>query len=212
VDVEPTIERSRSGNGGHVWLFFTESVTAADARRLGFYILTETMARGAALSVASYDRLFPSQDVLPNGGFGNLLASVPKIAPDRLAELNAASDADRVGALCRATDRPELPWRPSRTLADRLRGTPMPDKVHTTFAERLYIDRTGLSPALVDATRRLATFPNPVFMCLDDLRALPAEFDIAIDLDDQRIDGEPLVIEFAGELNASQTRALGCTA
>jgi hypothetical protein len=74
LDLEPTIERSRSGNGGHVWLFFTHSVAAADARRLGFYILTETMARGAALSVASYDPLFPSQDVLPNGGFGNLIA------------------------------------------------------------------------------------------------------------------------------------------
>jgi hypothetical protein len=69
LELEPTVERSRSGNGGHVWLFFTDSVAAADARRLGFYILTETMARGAALSVASYDRLFPSQDVLPNGGF-----------------------------------------------------------------------------------------------------------------------------------------------
>ena len=56
-------------------VFFTHSVAAADARRLGFYILTETMARGAALSVASYDRAFPpSQDALPNGGFGNLIA------------------------------------------------------------------------------------------------------------------------------------------
>jgi len=74
LDLEPTIERSRSGNGAHVWLFFTHSVAAADARQLGFYILTETMARGAALGVASYDRLFPSQDVLPKGGFGNLIA------------------------------------------------------------------------------------------------------------------------------------------
>jgi hypothetical protein len=54
LDLEPTIERSRSGNGAHVWLFFTHSVAAADARQLGFYILTETMARGAALGVASY--------------------------------------------------------------------------------------------------------------------------------------------------------------
>ena len=269
LDLEPTIERSRSGNGAHVWLFFTHSVAAADARQLGFYILTETMARGAALGVASYDRLFPSQDVLPKGGFGNLialplqreartlgnteflddelephpdqwslLASVPKIAPDRLAGLIADAGAHDVLAVRAATERPELPWRPSRTLAERLRGTPTPDTVKATLAERLYIDRAALPPALVDATRRLATFANPMFMelqamrmsvartprviacfeelgqhlalprgCLDDLRTLVAELDIAIDLDDRRIEGEPLAIEFAGSLNASQQRA-----
>jgi hypothetical protein len=201
LELEPTIERSRSGNGGHVWLFFTRSVAAADARRLGFYLLTATMARGSALSVASHDRLFPSQDVLPNGGFGNLialplqrearalgntefldeelephgdqwsfLASVPKIVPDRLAALIADSGADSVLPFGTATERPELPWRPSRTLADRLRGTPMPDNVDATLAERLYLDRTGLPPALVDAIRRLATFPNPMFTELQAMR------------------------------------------
>jgi hypothetical protein len=74
VGVEPAVERSRSGNGAHVWFFFTEPVPAADARRLGFAILTSAMARGAAVGVESYDRLFPSQDVLPTGGFGNLIA------------------------------------------------------------------------------------------------------------------------------------------
>ena len=74
LGVHPAIERSRSGNGGHVWFFFTEPVPAAEARRLGFTILTTTMAHGAGLGVDSYDRLFPSQDVLPGGGFGNLIA------------------------------------------------------------------------------------------------------------------------------------------
>ena len=74
LDLEPAIERSRSGNGAHVWLFFAGLVAASDARRLGFTILTRTMASGAALGVESYDRLFPSQDVLPSGGFGNLIA------------------------------------------------------------------------------------------------------------------------------------------
>lgn len=74
IGLEPAIERSRSGNGAHIWFFFSESVRAADARQLGFAILTRTMAAGSALGIASYDRLFPSQDVLPNGGFGNLIA------------------------------------------------------------------------------------------------------------------------------------------
>ena len=73
-DVEPAIERSRSGNGAHVWFFFADAIPAADARRLGFMLLTNAMAGGAALGIASYDRLFPSQDVLPTGGFGNLVA------------------------------------------------------------------------------------------------------------------------------------------
>ena len=74
LGLHPAIERSRSGNGAHIWFFFTDPVPAAEARRLGFTILTATMAHGAALGVDSYDRLFPSQDVLPSGGFGNLIA------------------------------------------------------------------------------------------------------------------------------------------
>jgi superfamily II DNA or RNA helicase len=68
------LERSRSGKGGHVWLFFEEAVPAALARKLGSYILTETMDRHPDAGLDSYDRLFPSQDTLPRGGFGNLIA------------------------------------------------------------------------------------------------------------------------------------------
>ena len=67
-------ERSRSGRGGHVWLFFEEAVSAALARKLGSYILTETMDRHPEAGLDSYDRLFPNQDTLPRGGFGNLIA------------------------------------------------------------------------------------------------------------------------------------------
>lgn len=68
------IERSRSGSGGHVWLFFERPVAAVDARKLGCHVLTEAMAARPELSFKSYDRLFPSQDTLPEGGFGNLIA------------------------------------------------------------------------------------------------------------------------------------------
>ncbi|MGE3755935.1 MAG: DEAD/DEAH box helicase family protein [Planctomycetota bacterium] len=69
-----TVERSRSGNGAHAWIFFSDPVPAATARRMGCHILTETMSRRHAMSLASYDRLFPSQDTMPAGGFGNLIA------------------------------------------------------------------------------------------------------------------------------------------
>jgi superfamily II DNA or RNA helicase/very-short-patch-repair endonuclease len=74
MDLSPALERSRSGRGGHVWLFFDEAVPAALARRLGSYILTETMERRPDIGFDSYDRFFPNQDTLPHGGFGNLIA------------------------------------------------------------------------------------------------------------------------------------------
>ncbi len=67
-------ERSRSGNGGHGWIFFTQPVSAADARKLGSYLLTETMEHYPDLGFTSYDRFFPNQDTMPTGGFGNLIA------------------------------------------------------------------------------------------------------------------------------------------
>ncbi len=72
--VRPAVERSRSGNGAHVWLFFSIPVAANVARRMGCYLITETMERRHQLSMESYDRLFPSQDTMPRGGFGNLIA------------------------------------------------------------------------------------------------------------------------------------------
>ncbi len=72
--VPAALERSRSGNGGHVWIFFAEPVSAALARRVGSHLLTEAMETSPDIGFKSYDRLFPSQDTIPDGGFGNLIA------------------------------------------------------------------------------------------------------------------------------------------
>ncbi len=72
--VPAVLERSRSGNGGHVWIFFETPVPAELARKLGALLLTSTMNRRPEIGMDSYDRLFPSQDTLPRGGFGNLIA------------------------------------------------------------------------------------------------------------------------------------------
>ncbi len=74
LDLPAAIERSRSGQGGHVWLFFEEAIPAGLARRLGAHLLTETMERRPDVGLDSYDRFFPNQDTLPRGGFGNLIA------------------------------------------------------------------------------------------------------------------------------------------
>jgi len=72
--VRAALERSRSGQGGHVWIFFSEAVPAGSARKLGSFLLTETMERRPGVGLRSYDRFFPNQDTLPRGGFGNLIA------------------------------------------------------------------------------------------------------------------------------------------
>ena len=73
-NVPTALERSRSGNGGHVWIFFSEPVPAALARKMGAFLLTQTMECRPEIGLGSYDRFFPSQDTLPKGGFGNLIA------------------------------------------------------------------------------------------------------------------------------------------
>ncbi|HEV8337911.1 MAG TPA: DEAD/DEAH box helicase family protein [Candidatus Polarisedimenticolia bacterium] len=74
MGVPCSLERSRSGNGAHAWFFFASPIPSALARKMGSHLLTETMARRHQLSMDSYDRLFPNQDTMPHGGFGNLIA------------------------------------------------------------------------------------------------------------------------------------------
>ena len=74
LNLPAALERSRSGRGAHVWFFFEEAIPAALARRLGSHVLTETMEGRPDIGLDSYDRLFPNQDTMPQGGFGNLIA------------------------------------------------------------------------------------------------------------------------------------------
>ena len=73
LELPVALERSRSGKGGHLWLFFEAAIPASLARKLGSHILTETMEHQPEIGLGSYDRLFPNQDTLPKGGFGNLI-------------------------------------------------------------------------------------------------------------------------------------------
>ena len=194
VGVTPAVERSRSGAGAHVWLFFSEAVAAADARSLGSLLLTRAMARSSTLAMSSYDRLLPSQDTLPDGGFGNLialplqraardrgnteflddgldphpdqwgyLASVPRLSRQGVRELIAGERGTDALAVIDPAREERRPWRTIRPLSDRLAAVDVPRQARATLADRLFIDRDRLPPALVDALRRLAAFANPQF-------------------------------------------------
>lgn len=73
-DLPAALEISRSGSGAHLWLFFANATPARDVRRLGAALISATCARTRQLTLKSYDRLFPNQDTMPKGGFGNLIA------------------------------------------------------------------------------------------------------------------------------------------
>jgi hypothetical protein len=74
LGIEISIERSRSGNGAHAWIFFSDAIPARDARQLGTHIISRAMSDRHNMAMKSYDRFFPCQDTIPGKGFGNLIA------------------------------------------------------------------------------------------------------------------------------------------
>lgn len=191
VGVPACLERSRSGNGAHVWVFFSEPVEATVARRLGTGMLRETMAVRVEIDLTSYDRLFPSQDFVPQKGFGNLIA-LPLQGQSRrqgnavfldpttcepwrdqwafLASIRRlpAAEAKSIGDALRVVAGPgstrQSPWCSKRP------GPAPPPVVTATLEAMLAIDRIGLPPALVASLKHLASVHNPAFHQREQLR------------------------------------------
>lgn len=196
LKVEVAVERSRSGNGGHAWIFFDEPVPAIMARRLGTLIITKASVMRPAMPLASYDRLFPNQDTLPPGGFGNLIA-LPLQAKAREAENTVFLDDDfntlpdqwaflsgfsKVGSgrleellaqgMPGATDDP-LPRFEDRVLDVIPAAVKAGDFTGTILAVRnaqLDIPTANLPASLAASLKRLATLANPVFFEKQRLR------------------------------------------
>lgn len=194
----PAVERSRSGDGAHVWFFFAEPVASVTARRLGCHLITETMERRHELSMRSYDRLFPNQDTMPRGGFGNLialplqyearqagntvfvddgfvpypdqwsrLATVDRLSLKRVEEIvrDATAGGRVVGLRIADIDDVEEPWlRPSQRSHSLARDVgPLPADVAAVIAQRIFVAKNGLPPALINQIKRLVAFQNPEF-------------------------------------------------
>lgn len=190
--IMPAVERSRSGNGAHVWFFFSEPVSAADARKFGSGLLTQAMARRHELQFKSYDRLFPAQDTLPKGGFGNLIA-LPfqgkaqeggntlfvneELTPYQdqwafLSTLHRIAPKELEGYLTQLCGGGELgalleteeqkPW-PAKRKPRELARKDFPKQVRLMISNLLYVDKAGFSHKALNAVKRLAAFRNPEF-------------------------------------------------
>ena len=200
LNVPAALERSRSGKGGHIWIFFERALPAITARKLGCVLLTRTMERRHQIGLDSYDRFFPNQDTMPKGGLGNLIALPLQFAPRkadnsvfidsdfcpypdqwhflstiRRIPVSAAEeivvDAQRKGDLVgvrfsvaddeEAQDSWTLP--PSRKKKEQLVEGPLPKNVQIVRSNLVYVEKSGLPPAMLNRLLRLAAFQNPEF-------------------------------------------------
>ncbi|MHB8961195.1 MAG: TOTE conflict system archaeo-eukaryotic primase domain-containing protein, partial [Candidatus Limnocylindrales bacterium] len=185
------IERSRSGDGAHAWVFFTGPVPAAAARRVGAYLLREVMTIRAELDLASYDRLFPAQDFMPAGSFGNLIAlplqgacrkrgttvflEPGTLAPavDQWAFLSSVGRCSPASILSLADAVRLVPAGPGeRTYRPPRRQLAIqpPPVVDAETGPMLSIDRIGMPPALLAALKHLASIHNPAYYEKERLR------------------------------------------
>lgn len=191
------IERSRSGNGAHVWIFFEAPLPASKARRLGNAILTEAMTRNGQMSFNSYDRFFPNQDYLLEGGFGNLVA-LPLQGQARRKQNSVFVDNDflvykdqwaflynlkkiqesTIDQLLRLHYQEEL-GKLSMSSENKPWVTPLPQnitqedfqaKVEIIKADKLYIPLKAVSAKVLNHLKRIAAFKNPEFYSKQALR------------------------------------------
>jgi superfamily II DNA or RNA helicase len=187
------LERSRSGNGAHVWTFFSTPVPATLARQLGIRLLKETMVIRAEMDLASYDRFFPSQDFLPRAGFGNLIAlplqrkcrtlgnteflnlndSNLRPWPDQWGFLNQIKrlGQSQVEALLEkippVSVGPRNPGAVSPAIRQRY---PAPKQIRCALGATLSIEKSGIPPWLLAQIKQLALLHNPQFYEREKLR------------------------------------------
>ena len=200
-EIPCAVERSRSGEGSHLWIFFSDPLPCSTARKLGSMLLTAAMEREGTLKLDAYDRMFPCQDTLPNGGFGNLIA-LPLQGQARKKDNSVFVDEtftpypDQWAYLC------ELKKMDSNAVDEQLKQhshgdalgnlctvesseKPWEKKQKSQFsaldfigvqkitrANMLYIPLSGLSPKGRNQLLRLAAFRNPEF-CKAQAMRLP---------------------------------------
>lgn len=199
-NIPHAIEISRSGNGAHLWIFFSEAIQACDARLLGFGLLDKAMEIHPDLSFDSYDRLFPNQDIIPEGGFGNLIA-LPLQYQARKQGYSQFVDNDLVPyaeqwhflnnlkSLSRkqlndlltiitpntqiSSEHITIDTRPPWEQGAKIKPLKIencPEQITVTLANHIYFKLNEIPAPLAARLKRLASFSNPVFFKTQALR------------------------------------------
>ena len=192
IGVPAAVELSQSGRGAHVWVLFADSIAAKVARSVGTVLLREAMLIRGVMDLRSYDRLFPNQDTLPAGGFGNLIAAPLEGSrrtqgltvfldlatlephPDQwefLSTLDRLSPSEASG-IARQASRTIVGsevTRLSRSVATKVQPR-MPSIVRAQLAAGLSLNLEPLTPASVTTFKHMASIANPKFYELQRLR------------------------------------------
>ena len=188
VGAPAALEVSRSGVGAHAWLFFTSAVPAVTARQVGAGLLREAIAQRGRMDLTSYDRLFPSQDVLQTGGLGNLIAAplagqarrrgttvfldLATMEPhedqwtylsslDRLTPRTVTRLAQQLGGARAVTVGVDVD-RLRVATASKISASP-PPVVHARLGARITVTGADLPPPLLATLKHAASMPNPLF-------------------------------------------------
>jgi superfamily II DNA or RNA helicase len=233
LGVPAGLEVSRSGRGAHVWIFFASPVLADVARKVGTRLLREAMALRGRMDLASYDRLFPSQDVLPTGGVGNLIAAplhgrsrrtgttvfldLSTLEPyedqwaflsslGRISSREVTRLANRVGSVTvgAAVDRLRVPD------STRIRPASAP-VIHARLGAGVRVESNELTPALLATIKHAASMPNPVFYERQRRRASTWDVPRFLCNYDETLDGGLVLPRGLLDTLASLTRQAGST-
>ena len=170
-----SIERSRSGNGAHVWIFFQEPITAALARKLGMSLLSKTLETRYEVGMDSYDRLFPNQDTLPKGGFGNLIALPLQRQPRKdgnsiFVDETFAPHPDQwiylssIEKMAKINVQKVIKQTESNMVKENiLNQHPLPKHMAVDLKNGIHISKEGIPSFLLSKIAELASFNNPEF-------------------------------------------------
>lgn len=190
-----SVEKSRLGKGFHVWLFFNEKVKAISARKLGSLLLSKTMEIRDNLKISSFDRMFPSQDFLPKGGYGNLIVLPFQKEPasygntlfvdkyfipyknqweylSNVEKLSEDKVFDLIKVLSNNTiDISHEDLEIKKELKNKKKNNfKFPKSLDIILDDMIYIDKKNLSTGVKNCFRRLASFANPEFYKKQRLR------------------------------------------
>ena len=191
MGVPVALERSRSGDGAHVWAVFSGPVPASVARQIGAHLLREAMTIRAELDLASYDRLFPAQDFMPKGSFGNLIAlplngdcrkrgttvfldpSTLEPFDDQWAFLSTLDRLSPKAVTDIAGSIPPIGAGPDDATYRRSSTADSPKPPETVIASvgaMISIERIGVPPALLTSLKHAASLHNPAYYEKERLR------------------------------------------